>query len=281
LTEIGDIAVAMGLRPGSLVESGGDFRVLHAHDARGDAWILRQSRREWALRRMGPERALLDLVASRVPVPVPRWLPEHQDIAIYRALPGERPEEPSDDYFDDVARFLAALHAIPLQDAARTGVEMRLPGEIRSTIARKIHRARTELGLSDELWRYWQAWLDDDSPWPPRSVVAHADICPANTLVDNGKLSGVIDWTDSLVGDPAADFRRLVKQFGRLDELIEAYARHGGGTWPGMRRHVEERIRMAPVDSGLYGIDSGQDRYVRSALERLALLRPPGDLQPR
>jgi hypothetical protein len=42
-----------------------------------------------------------------------------------------------------------------------------------------------------------------------------------------------------------------------------------------MRRHVEERVRMAPVDSGLYGIDSGQDRYVTSAVERLALLRPP------
>ncbi|GAB2806830.1 phosphotransferase [Lentzea nigeriaca] len=163
-----------------------------------------------------------------------------------------------------------------MEDAARTGVEVRLPGEIRSTIARKIHRSRGELGLSDELWRYWQGWLDDDSTWPPRSVVAHTDISPANTLVVDGKLSGVIDWTDSLVGDPAADFRRLVKQFGRLDSLVDAYARHGGLVWPGMRRYIEERVRMAPVDSGLYGIDSGQDRYVRTAVERLAQLHPPG-----
>lgn len=275
MTEIGEIALAIGLRPGSLVESGGDFLVLRAQDAAGDAWILRQPRREWALKRMGPERALLDLVASRVPVPVPCWLPQHQDIAIYRALPGERPDEPDDEYFEDVARFLAALHAIGQEEAARTGIEMRLPGEIRSTIARKIHRARTELGLSDALWQHWQAWIDDDSTWPPRSVVAHADICPANTLVHNGKLSGVIDWTDSLLGDPAADFHRLARQFGRLDELISSYERHGGLTWPGMRRHVEERVRMAPVDSGLYGIDSGQSRYVTSAVERLALLRPP------
>jgi macrolide phosphotransferase len=276
LTEITEAALAIGLRPGSLVESGGDFLVLHALDADGAPWILRRPRREWALRRMGPERALLDLVADRVPVPVPRWRPDIADIAVYRALPGERADDPGDEYFDDVARFLAALHAIPQEEAARTGVEMRLPGEIRSTIARKTHRARTELGLSDELWHHWREWLEDDSTWPRRSVVAHADICPANTLVRGGRLSGVIDWTDSLFGDPAADFRRLAKQFGRLDELIEAYARHGGATWPGMRRHVEERIRMAPVDSGLYGIDSGQDRYVKSAVERLAGLRPPG-----
>jgi macrolide phosphotransferase len=265
----------MGLRPGSPVDSGGDFQVLHALDADGDAWILRRPRRDWALRRMGPERALLDLVAGRVPVPVPRWRPDVTEIAVYRALPGDRPDEPSEDYFEDVARFLAALHAVPVEEAARTGVEVRTPGAIRETIARKIHRARTELGLSEALSRHWQAWLDDDSTWPPRPVVAHADICPANTLVHNGKLSGVIDWTDSLVGDPAADFRRLAQRFGRLDELIAAYARHGGLTWPGMRRHVEERIRMAPVDSGLYGVDSGQDRYVRTAVERLARLRPP------
>lgn len=276
MTELPGIAAELGLRPGELVDTGGDFLVLHALDAGGAAWILRQPRRGWVLRRMGPERALLDLVADRVPVPVPRWRPEVRDIAVYRALPGECPDEPTDEYFEDVARFLAALHAIPLEDAVRTGVEVRLPGEIRAAIARKIHRARTELGLSDELWRYWQAWLDDDSTWPPRSVVAHADISPANTLVHNGKLSGVIDWTDSLVGDPAADFRRLVKQFGRLDSLIDAYERHGGIAWPGMRRYVEERVRMAPVDSGLYGIDSGQDRYVKSAVERLAGLRPPG-----
>ena len=275
MTELREIAEGMGLRPGALADSGGDFLVLHATDAEGAAWILRQPRRAWALKRMGPERALLGLVAGHVPVPVPRWRPDVAEIAVYRALPGESPDEPSDEYFDDVARFLAALHAIPLEEAARTGVEVRTPGAIRETIARKIHRARTELGLSSALWRHWQQWLED-STWPPRSVVAHADICPSNTLVHNGKLSGVIDWTDSLVGDPAADFRRLVGRFGRLGELLNAYARHGGVTWPGMRRHIEERIRMAPVDSGLYGIDSGQDRYVRTAVERLALLRPPG-----
>ncbi|MFS8096656.1 macrolide 2'-phosphotransferase [Lentzea alba] len=275
MTDLREFAVSLELRPGSLIDSGGDFLVLHAQDAAGDAWILRQPRREWALQRMGPERALLDLVADRVPVPVPRWRPDVADVAVYRALPGASPDEPEEEYFEDVARFLAALHAIPLDEAALTGVQVRTPDQIREIVALKIHRARTELGLSDVLWRHWQAWLED-STWPPHSVVAHADMSPANTLVDNGKLSGVIDWTDSLVGDPAADFRRLVKQFGRLDSLLDAYERHGGRVWPGMKRHIEERSRMAPIDSGLYGIDSGQDRYVRTALERLALLDQPG-----
>ncbi|MFI6094602.1 phosphotransferase [Lentzea sp. NPDC051213] len=272
--DLREVAGGMGLRPGELVTTGADFLVLHAEDSAGDGWILRAPRREWALKRMAPERALLDLVADRVPIAVPRWRPDVEDIAVYRKLPGTIHDAPPERYFDDVARFLAALHAVPVEQAARTGIEVRGPGAIRETIARKIHRARAELGLSDALWHHWQRWLADDEPWPPRSLLVHADIKPANTLVCDGKLSGVIDWTDSLVGDPGADFRRLVSRFGRLDSLLSAYERHGGVTWPGMRRHIEERIRMAPVDSGLYGIDSRQDRYVKAALEKLARLSP-------
>jgi macrolide phosphotransferase len=276
LTDLHELAGELGLRPVELATTGSDFLVLHAEDGDGAGWILRAPRREWPLQRMGPERALLDLIADRLPVAVPRWRPEVEHVAVYRTLPGVVDETPSEEYFEDVAGFLAALHAIPPADAARTGIEVREPDAIRAAIAHKIHRFRAELGLEDALWRHWQEWLDDDDPWPPRSLLVHSDIKPANTLVDNGRLSGVIDWTDALVGDPGADFRRLVQRFGRLDELLEAYERHGGQTWPGMRRHIEERVRMAPVDTGLYGIDSGQDRYVRAALERLASVRPAG-----
>ena len=79
-----------------------------------------------------------------------------------------------------------------------------------------------------------------------------------------------------MVGDPAADFRRIAPGFGpeRLSDVLDAYLRHGGPTWPGMRRHIAERAAMAPVNSGLFGVDSGQDRYVRAARERFASWSP-------
>lgn len=43
-----------------------------------------------------------------------------------------------------------------------------------------------------------------------------------------------------------------------------------------MRRHIAERAAMSPVNSGLYGVDSGQERYVLAAREQFDRLRELG-----
>ncbi|TWP46524.1 phosphotransferase [Lentzea tibetensis] len=264
-------AEEIGLEPGEFDESGGDFLVLHASAPDDVKWVLRAPRRPSVAARVPVEGALLDLIADRLPVAVPRWTVRTPDFVAYERLPGAAADPLPQRYFDDVGRFLAALHAVPVDEVAATGLEIRSAAAIRETIARKVHRARAELGISTALWEHWQRWLADDSTWPPRSVLAHADVIPSHTLVADGRVVGLLDWSDALVGDPAADFRRLRKAFGpsALDELIASYERHGGQVWPGMRAHVEERVRMGPVDSGLYGIDSGQERHVAAAREQL------------
>jgi macrolide phosphotransferase len=155
-------------------------------------------------------------------------------------------------------------------------VEFRSPRQVRETIDRALHRGRDLLGIPDPLWRRRREWVADDDAWPTHSVLVHADLHPGHTLVSGGELVGVIDWTDIVVGDPAADFRRIGPGFGpeRLSDVLDAYLRHGGPTWPGMRRHIAERAAMAPVSSGLSGVDSGQDRYVDAARERFANWSP-------
>lgn len=43
---------------------------------------------------------------------------------------------------------------------------------------------------------------------PAGTSLLHGDFHPLNVLVDSGQVSGVIDWTDTLVGDPRADVAR-------------------------------------------------------------------------
>lgn len=44
-----------------------------------------------------------------------------------------------------------------------------------------------------------------------KKCVTHSDLHPEHIIVDNGKLSGIIDFGDILIGDPAYDFSYLGK----------------------------------------------------------------------
>jgi aminoglycoside phosphotransferase (APT) family kinase protein len=46
-------------------------------------------------------------------------------------------------------------------------------------------------------------------PEPPRSHLLHGDLNPANVLVADGRLAGIIDWSYARYGDPLFDFARL------------------------------------------------------------------------
>lgn len=46
-------------------------------------------------------------------------------------------------------------------------------------------------------------------PEPPRYHLLHGDLNPANVLVADGQLTGIIDWSYARYGDPLFDFARL------------------------------------------------------------------------
>lgn len=65
----------------------------------------------------------------------------------------------------------------------------------------------------------------DDHPGPPRFL--HGDFSPDNVMVDprTGRLTGVIDWGNAAIGDPAVDFVGLVlwRGWGFAESVVDAY----------------------------------------------------------
>jgi aminoglycoside phosphotransferase (APT) family kinase protein len=237
--------------------SGGDFLVLHVRAGDGVRWVLRAPRRESGREEMGIEGRVLDVLGDRLPVAIPQWTLRTNDFVGYRRLPGEPAavkdpaggylwrHDVSDAFFDQLGRFLATLHAIPIAEFADTGVEFRSPQQVRDTIDRALHRARDVLGIPDALWARWREWVADDEAWPPHSVLVHADIHPGHTLVTPaGDLAGVLDWTDIVVGDPGADLRR---------PGLAGHAQAHRGTRrdePGQLRSVRRRQRPGALRPG-------------------------------
>ena len=102
--------------------------------------------------------------------------------------------------------------------------------------------SRTPDGWEDETWRDWRSQEPEDAddlrevlpadvragaePFiagaveppslPHERRVVHNDICADHVLVDpaTGRLAGLIDWADMMVGDPALDFVGLIQVGG-------------------------------------------------------------------
>ncbi|MFI5547058.1 macrolide 2'-phosphotransferase [Streptomyces sp. NPDC051815] len=275
-------------------ETGWDFRVTHVRAADGTWWILRRPRRPEAADRLAFEGAVLSAVRARTSVPVPDWRLHGPDLVAYPRLPGEAAGTEDPDtlvygwsmdplahprhYLEPLARALVAVHTTPLAAVPGTaGRERADAGTVRTRIADRLARARTELPLPADGLRRWLAWLDDDRLWPDRLTLIHGDVHPGHTLVVRPQygppaLSGLLDWANADVGDPAADFVDMLYAGGTpvLDRLLDAYRAAGGEVRDGMRAHVLARASFLWVHVALRGLDTGRPAWVETALRRMA-----------
>lgn len=103
------------------------------------------------------------------------------------------------------ARTHAQLHAIDplpvIQALQRADVPLRASGldDLLDRIGREVESP----GM--ERMRPAFAWLQGNRPAEVSTALLHLDFHPLNVLVEDGSVTGVIDWSGFLVGDPASD----------------------------------------------------------------------------
>jgi macrolide phosphotransferase len=259
-------------------ESGADYTVAHAVDGDGVPWIVRVPRRPDVAERAGIEHRALEMVRMRIPAGVPRWEVFSPELIAYRRLAGHpaavvdaeaggyvwRFDEthPPTAFLDSLAAVLAALHGVEPAEALAAGLPVRTPADVRQEHAARMERARDVLQVPDSVWRRWQAWLADVDCWPEWSTLIHGDLHPAHILVDDAhRVTGLLDWTEARVADPAADFAVQYATLGRaaLDALVERYGRAGGRVWPRMADHVVETWSAYPAVIAQFALLTGDD----------------------
>lgn len=80
----------------------------------------------------------------------------------------------------------------------------------------------------------------------PANTVIHADLGPEHVLKRDGRVSGVIDWTDVSVGDPARDLAWLLH--GTSAECVAGFS---------------AEYEVTPECAGALGRGTGSDRGTR------------------
>jgi aminoglycoside phosphotransferase (APT) family kinase protein len=200
----------LGERSVELVAAGWDYTVLRVD---GD-WAFRFPRREIVLEPMRREIEVLTRLAPLLPVPAP----------LYRGKPSERFPWPfwggrwlrgaeAGAATDDERHRLAPQLGRLLRRLHRTEVPG-LPVDVvrRADMSFRVPKTREELAAAASLWtapREVGALLDRAErlpPAPPRAT-CHGDLHFRQLLVDDGRVTGIVDWIDVCRADPGIDLQ--------------------------------------------------------------------------
>jgi len=123
------------------------------------------------------------------------------------------------------------------------------PHALRSDDRRELASRIVGAGL-EELLPGMQ-WLLDNEPaeaTPP--AICHGDFHPLNVLMDKNRVSGVIDWTYTRIGDPAYDVGATIAIFGQGPVDLPGFVHSGVGLFRRwiIARYYRTYQRLRPVD---------------------------------
>jgi macrolide phosphotransferase len=269
-------------------ESGLDFLAVHARDEMGVSWIVRSPRRMAVVQAARIEARVLALLRTRLPVAIPDWHLNTDQVIAYPRLDGvpavvmdpEKgvvwncidPAAPSAVFIDSFARAIAALQAVDMHSIEHAGIPTKSIKDAREQHAQAMDVTRTVLSPSDIVWARWHAWLENDTIWPNHLALVHGDLHAGHLLLDeHGRLTGILDWTEAHLGDPSIDFALFFGAFGKtaLDECITHFESAGGKTWPGLAQHAAERWAAFPALAAKWGLDTNNDGVIEYARHML------------
>ncbi|HEY6922682.1 MAG TPA: aminoglycoside phosphotransferase family protein [Steroidobacteraceae bacterium] len=235
----------------------------------GDSLCLRFPRRATAAALIEHEQTWLPGLSKSLPLatPVPlrvglpgcgypwRW-------SIVPWLAGEAADQspPAASEATRLGEFLRALHTpapagAPLNPVRGVALEQRA-----STVEERMQRlaAMAVPIVTAEIYRIWEAALA--APLDVGPTWLHGDLHARNVLVDDGRLTGVIDWGDVTAGDRATDLAAVWMLFADAEARSRALVASGSVT-----QATYLRAKGWAVSFGVVLLDSGLVDHPRHA----------------
>jgi aminoglycoside 2''-phosphotransferase len=253
----------------------------------GDSWIVQLPRTRYAEERLRRQIEVLPELAGEVSsaVPMPELASLDPVCMAYRAIEGVPCVElgAAGIWPERLGRFLYDLHMAPPEFL---GMRVTTARAVRDDLRERWMRLR-ELAspyLTGEGARAVHASIegifDDDAAWAFAPCVTHGDLVPEHVLVTpSGDLSGVIDWEEIGVGDPAWDFAWFVHAMPSEGE--RALAAYGGQPDAGFAIRAALSFALMPLHELEHGVETDRPDLVttraRDFLERSQMLGPQAE----
>lgn len=240
LAALADASVP-GLLPVSVrgtTEPGSDFDTAVITDEQGRDWVVRAPASDQAGVLLEAELSLLAALRhepARLPFEVPGpaarvELPGGGRAVVYPFVPGSalHPDElrPGPGLAASVGRALAAIHELPTQIGSDLGLPSYAAEEYRNRRLLELDQAASSGKVPAPLLARWEKALEDVSRWRFTPALVHGDLVAEHVLALNGTVTGILDWGEAKIADPADDLAWLAvgADPGVLDSVVEAYS---------------------------------------------------------
>lgn len=251
--------------------------------------VFRFPKRVDVERQLAVETSVLPLLAVGTPVPIPSYsfqgvpssrFPRHfVGYTRLAGVPGIGVTPTQTELLrlaPVLGDFLSFLHSFPASAAAQLDVPVYpsdvLIGEVRAEALSDLDVVRqVDPDAPEATWRaFLEAGIESDDASSPRPTFVHGDLAAEHILVDpvTHQVTGIIDWSEISIGDPAIDFAGIF-HWGGVD-FMNAVLSH-------YRRPIDaglpERARFFAVARGIgdmvFGLKMHRPEYVDSGVRAL------------
>ena len=236
-----------------------------------DVWIVQIGRTSYAARCLRHQLGTLPLLAGHlhVPIPSPKLVNDSPTAILYRKIRGTGCDEAGDGPWpEQLGAVLGQLHALAPHVVGLATPSVHAPRERAAAEIQRLHAhvaPRLSAAENARVDRLVLSHLDPRS-WDFALCPVHADLGPEHVLVSPaGELSGVIDWEECHVGDPALDLGWWLHERPDIGErMLERYGRPVDASF---RARARRLYALMPWHDVEHGVDSGDEALVAKGLE--------------
>lgn len=215
-------------------DDGWDYLVLVINGQ--NAFRFPRTKGERYLQRLSTETNFLKQFYSKSPLLVPKLELQKDELegryVTYDFIPGVQFSRDLAKTFNKkslleiaqkLGNFLTVLHSFPAEAAKNLGIEEKDPvAEWKNNLEEIKNEVFPQISLKEQKWitKLYEDFLALIQTNPFTARVIHFDIAPEHVIVDTDtqKLSGIIDFGDTEIADPALDFSVLY-EYG--DEFLQ------------------------------------------------------------
>lgn len=217
-----------------------DFDVVVVKDATGKRWIVRAPRRAAAGAALEAEQGLLVALGRAKEaglvdweVPQPRGSatlgPDEGRAVVYSEVPGSAlvlaGVQPGPGLAAALGGALAQIHELPISLIEDQGLPTYSADEYRERRLSELDAGMNTGKVPPRLADRWERQLENVSWWRFDPTVVHGDMGEHQIMVADARITGIVDWMDARVADPADDLAWLVAAAPQelLESVVEAY----------------------------------------------------------